>query len=212
MTDLSKPGILQRAYNKTADAANTVLGIFSFLNKGPLGWLWRQLGKIWRFYKTRIWDRFARNDEGRVTQKGASLTFVATLFALYMIPSVLLLGWQGVLMATTMKEEVVYLTDSAEIGPDEEIFNVRGNTKPVSTPDNALYYRVRPTLMHTIYSWIVYHQPFYPEDIASVAPGLNKCTVVSYGFRSRILVRSRWKIYPDLLWSECVPYSEPSAQ
>lgn len=190
------------------DSWRTLAGIFSFLNAGPLGWVARRIRGLWRWYKRAIWDRYARNKEGRITQKRAATTFAATLLVLWVLPSVIGATLQGGLMALTMKREQVYLTQSEEIDPDNEVFNVRGNTKPVSTPENALYYRVRPTLAHQLHSYAVYHTPFYAEDIASIAPGLNRCEVVSYGFRMRMLVRG-WGIYPDMLWSSCTPVEAP---
>ncbi|MFX4299994.1 hypothetical protein [Pseudosulfitobacter pseudonitzschiae] len=198
----------ERIVARIQDFWQLLAGIFSFLNAGPLGWIGRQIARIWRWYLRAIWNRFARNDAGRITQKRAAATFAATIFALYMIPAMLGLVFQVTLMATTMKREQVYLTQSEEINPDMELFNVRGNTKPVSTPENALYYRVRPTLAHQIHSYAVYQTPFYAEDIASIAPGLNRCEVLSYGFRMRLLVRG-WGIYPDMLWSSCTPVNVP---
>ncbi|MEP3665810.1 MAG: hypothetical protein ABJN42_03640 [Roseibium sp.] len=180
------------------------VSFFGFMKRGPLGFIGRSISAIWGWYVRVIWNRFAKNDEGRLTTKRAGTTFVATLFTLWMLPTVFLFFFQVFLMMTTMKHEQVYLTQSEEIGVSEELFNVRGNTKPVSTPENALYYRVRPTIAHQIYSYWNYSTPFYAEDIASVAPGLNKCDVVSYGFRMRLLVRG-WGIYPDMLWSSCEP-------
>jgi hypothetical protein len=188
-----------------------IAGFFSFMNDGPLGWIGRRLRSIWNWYHRAVWNRFARNDEGRLTPKRATVTFFATLFGLYMIPTLLGFTLQVGMMAATMKTEEVYLTQSEEIDPNGELFNVRGNTSAVSTPDNALYYRVRPTLAHQIYSYAKYHTPFYAEDIASIAPGLNRCEVTSYGVRVRFLVRG-WGLYPDMLWSSCTPVEAPSSE
>lgn len=201
--------LVERTIEKLINIRDVIIGFFSFLNAGPLGWIGRKIRSVWGWYKDAIWNRFARNDEDKLTPKRATLTFFATVFALYMIPTVLGFAFQVSLMATTIKTEEVYLTQSEEIDPDTELFNVRGNTSTVSTPENALYYRVRPTFAHQLYSYIKHHSPFYAEDIASIAPGLNRCEVISYGFRLRLLIRG-WGVYPDMLWSSCTPVDTPA--
>ena len=59
---------LERSAARIESVVAAVAGIFSFLNKGPLGWVLRKLGQFGRWYRSRIWNRYARNAEGRLTK------------------------------------------------------------------------------------------------------------------------------------------------
>lgn len=173
-----------------------------------VGWMGRAVAGIAVWYKRRVWDRFARNSGGRVTALRGSLTAALTVIALWMIPGVIATAWNAGLMATTWKEERVFLTNTQEIDPENDIHSVRGCVSFPCTERQAVYYRVSRSTLHDGYAVIKRGYFFYPEEVASVvAPGVNDCQVTSYGIRVRALMRG-WGIYPHLLNAVCVPYNE----
>ncbi len=186
----------------------TIVGLLSFLNKGPLGWIFRKVGQFTRWYRRRVWDRYARNGDGQLTKKRTAGTLISTMLVIWMIPTVIYACWQGLLMATTWENEELYLTSAEEVGDD--IHSVRGCRKIPCSESDAIYFRVRSSLMHNLYAIADHGSVFYPDYTASVvAPGVNSCKVVSYGFRVKALMRG-WDIYPDMLDATCVPYETGS--
>ena len=171
----------------------------------------RWVARLALWYKTRVWDRFARDAQGKTTAKRAGFTLLGTLVALWLLPGFIGSAVQGALMATTWQgEETVYLIDSQEIDPDGDVHAIRGCRSLPCTESNSLYFRVRPDLAHTLYSLLAQGDFFYPDLTASVVtPGLNRCTVTSYGVRMRVL--RGWGYYPDLLNATCTPLSEETA-
>lgn len=195
---------LERIVARIESTIAATAGILSLLNKGPLGWVLRKLGQFGRWYRSRIWNRYARNAEGQMTKKRVTATVLATLLALWITPSILHAAWQGTLMATTWEDEVLYLTNAEEVG--EDIHSVRGCRKIPCSESDAIYFRVRTSLMHNVYALVDHGSVFYPDYTASVvAPGVNRCDVTSYGFRVKALMRG-WDVYPDMLDATCVPY------
>lgn len=195
---------LERSVARIESVVSAISGIFSFLNRGPLGWVSRKLGQFGRWYRIRIWTRYARNAEGRLTKKRVTATVLATLLAIWITPSIVYAAWQGTLMATTWEDEELYLTAAEEVGDD--IHSVRGCRKIPCSESDAIYFRVRTSLMHNLYALADHGSVFYPDYTASVvAPGVNRCDVTSYGFRVKALMRG-WDIYPDMLDATCVPY------
>lgn len=173
---------------------------------GPLRFVLGIILGITGWYKRRIWNKYARNPQGRHTGKRVTATLAGTVFVLWMIPSMLLAVWQAGLMATTWKDESVYLTTTQELDPDGEIHSIRGCRALPCHESDAIYYRVRSSWMHDGYALIKRGHMFYPEEVAGVvAPGVNRCTVSSYGIRVKALMRG-WGIYPDMLDAVCTPY------
>ena len=143
--------------------------------------------------------------------KRAGWTIFGTLFALWLVPSILLTGWQAGLMAVTMKHEEVFLTSAEEIDPEGEVHAIRGCRSIPCSEADATYFRVRSTWMHDGYALLKRGHMFYPEEVAGVvAPGVNRCQVTSYGIRMRALMRG-WGIYPDMLNAVCTPWVEQGA-
>lgn len=175
---------------------------------GPLSWIVRTIAAIGRWYRDRVWKRFTRNADGERTPKRIAATLFTTLLVLWMIPSALLATWQVGLMATTWKsQEEIFLTSAEEIDPEGEIHSIRGCRNIPCGEKDAIYFRVRSSWMHDVYAMKTRGYFFYPEEVASVvAPGVNKCTVTSYGIRVRALMRG-WGIYPDMLDATCTPYA-----
>lgn len=177
---------------------------FAFLKGSPLGWLYRTVGTFAGWYRRRIWQRFARKADGSFGKRRVSAILFGTVFALYMIPTMLFACWQGALMFTTWETETLYLTNSEEVGEDE--FAIRGCRAIPCSEADATYFRVNTSLMHNLFAYSTRGNAFYPDYTASVvAPGVNSCDVISYGIRIKALMRG-WDVYPWLLDAVCVPY------
>lgn len=192
--------------------ANARLAVtLDFLDRNFSG-VWRVVSApfrwIWRVYSRQIWNRFARNRDGRVTPKRAGWTVLGTVIFLAIMPTVLHLGWQVALFQTTWKDEVIYLTSAEEIDPENEIHSIRGCRQLPCAESDSVYFRVRSSVLHDAHAmWTKGHR-FYPEEVAGVvAPGVNRCEVRSYGIRVKALMRG-WGIYPDMVDAICVPYTD----
>lgn len=173
---------------------------------GPLSWIVRTIAAIGRWYRDSIWMRFAENKDGKRTAKRMAGTIAATLLVLWMLPSIFLATWQASLMLFTFERETVYLTAAEEVDPSGDIHAIRGCRAIPCNESDSIYFRVRPTWMHDIYSLWTRGSVFYPDYVASVvAPGVNKCEVSSYGIRIRALMRG-WDIFPEMLDASCTPY------
>lgn len=176
--------------------------------KGPVGFVLDKLLAVGRFYKNRIW-KHARNKEGNLTWLRTSMVLFFTVALFWIVPTTLHATWQGALMATTMKRETIYLNNAEEVDPEGNVHAIRGCANIPCSESDAIYFRVRPTLAHTIYALVDHGRVFYPDYTASVvAPGVNECEVVSYGIRIKALMRG-WDVFPDMLDATCTPYNAP---
>lgn len=165
----------------------------------------RALKSIGRIYHKIFW-RHARNKDGKLTKTRVGAVLVTTLVALWMVPITLTAAWQGALMATTFKNEHIYLMSTQEIDPDGNVHSVRGCFELPCEESDAIYFRVSPSLMHTAYSLVDHGGFFYPDYTTSVvAPGVNSCQVQSYGVRIKSLMRG-WDVFPHMLNATCSPY------
>lgn len=189
--------------------------LVDFYNRRARGPLRLVLGLglgIAKRYQRWIWNRFARNKAGRYTGKRIAATLLMTAFLLWLIPSMLLTVWQAGLMATTWKDEVVFLTSAEEVDPLSEVHSIRGCRAIPCRESDAIYYRVRSSWMHDGYALLKRGHMFYPEEVAGVvAPGVNRCEVTSYGIRIKALMRG-WGIYPEMLDAVCTPYQTETGQ
>ena len=161
------------------------------------GWLWTN----WRY----LWDKtvYDRNNSFSYTRAGTFLT--GTLILIYFIPTFFLLLVQTTFYFVTVQEENVYLTQSQEIYPDDDIHSIKGCSTIPCNDRVAIYYRVAPSTFHHIWSLVNQGDIFLPDNVAAaVPPGLSSCKVKSYGFRAKILMR-KMDIYPDALEISCEP-------
>lgn len=151
----------------------------------------------------RLWDRVVYTKEGYFSKVRAGVMLASTIAFLWVLPHVLLFAAQAGLFLATVQKETIFLTQAQEIVPDEDIHSVRGCESEVCDADNSVYFRVRPTGFHQVWSLLTRGSIFLPDYVTSpVAPGLNRCEVVSYGFRAKFLMRN-WDVYPDLLSARC---------
>lgn len=102
-----------------------------------------------------------------------------------------------------LNKEVIYLNGKNEIDPKNDIWSVGGcETKPGCGPEDAISFRIKPSLMHQAWSWSTGRGPFLPDYVAVPISNVpSKCEVTSYGLRWRI---SKWmNSYPVLLDAHC---------
>jgi hypothetical protein len=121
-------------------------------------------------------------------------------------------AWRVAMMASTWRQEKEYLISAEEVDAVEGIHAIRGCRQIPCAEEDAIYFRVRGTLAHTIWSVVARGTFIYPDCTASVvAPGVNLCDVTSYGIRVTALIRG-WDLYPDMLYATCtrMKVSRPS--
>jgi hypothetical protein len=156
----------------------------------------------------RLWVRVTHNSYGGFVYWRGGAMVVATIVALYMIPIMLGFAAQTALFLTTRSYEEVYLIQSEEIYPDDNIWAVRGCDRLPCDRDSSLYFRISPTAFNHVWSLANTGWLFIPDDVGSGVPtGLTRCWVRSYGIRIKTLMR-RFEIYPDALEISCSEAAE----
>jgi len=111
----------------------------------------------------------------------------------------------GLYLVTVKHDEVVYLTNSQEILPDENVHSVQGCHELPCTDKNSFYFRIRATLFNEVWSVVHGRGLFFPDYVAASVPlSISQCTITSYGVRLKLIMRGM-DIYPDLLKTECSP-------
>lgn len=112
-----------------------------------------------------------------------------------------------------LHKDTIYLNGKNEIDPKGDIWSVGGcEEKPNCTAEDAVSFRIKPSLMHQAWSLSTGRGPFLSDYVAVAVPNVpSKCEVTSYGMRWRI---SKWfNSYPILLEAQCSTLSNvlPSA-
>ena len=111
----------------------------------------------------------------------------------------------GLYLATAKRDEVVYLTNSQEIMPEDNVHSVQGCYELPCTDENSFYFRIRATLFNEVWSVVHGRGLFFPDYVAASVPlSISQCTITSYGVRLKLIMRGA-DIYPDLLKTECTP-------
>lgn len=163
---------------------------------------------IFVFLYLKLWKPWVYDKNGCFSKTNAGL-YVVFLYVVFI--SFTTITWtlfHSFLYITTYEYEKVYLTNSQEINTDEDIHAIRGCESLTCSEENAIYFRVRPTVITHLYSIVNHGNIFYPDLTASVvAPGMNECEVASYGIRIKTLMR-KWDIYPDMLSATCKPLNK----
>ena len=102
-----------------------------------------------------------------------------------------------------LHHETIYLNGKNEIDPKNDVWSVGGcEGKPDCSNDDAVSFRIKPSLMHQAWSFSTGRGPFLPDYVAVPIPNVpSKCDVISYGLRWRV---SKWlNSYPSLLDARC---------
>ena len=165
----------------------------------------------------RLWSKMVYTvdaDGDRVFSKGrAGAMIAATLVALWFTPAVLgtlvELVWDTAWMVTSYRSgEVWYLGKSQELDPEGHVFSAQGCGSVSCTDQTSIYFRIKPSLAHHIWSLVRNRNVFFPEFVAAgIQNDVNKCNVTAYGARWNLLVRN-WDIYPQILSVDCIPVTE----
>lgn len=175
----------------------TIIAAVSFAGKKIFG--------IFSWYK-KLWVKFTHNKYDEFVYKRGAAMAAATLIVPILICLILQTGYY----LATYKKETIYLNQSEEIYPDDNIWGVRGcNTKHCDS-DTSLYFRIKPSLFHHL--WNIGHsgRVFLPDAIGSSVPtGLTRCEVISYGVRFRVLMM--FNVYPNILKITCEAEQEPQS-
>ena len=157
---------------------------------------------LFRGYRA-LWERVVYLETGHFSRVRAGLMVTATAAVFYVAVPVLLFVLHAGLYLLTAKQHEVFLTQSQEIYPDEDVHAARGCEELPCTDQNAVYYRIRPHGFHQAWSILRGQGLFYPDYVAAaVPPGISRCTVRSYGLRVKFLMRQA-DMYPDLLQARC---------
>lgn len=172
----------------------------------PFDFIIRPLYRWWR----AGWDKVVYDKHKSFRYSRAGMYLTATLVFIYFIPTFALLIMQTSFYLMTGGIDEVYLTQSQEIYPDDDIHSVKGCVSLPCSDQTSIYYRVGPSTFNQVWSIVHQHDIFIPDNVAAaVPPGLNACKVRAYGFRAKFLIR-KMDIYPDALEIECEPVAKVS--
>lgn len=163
--------------------------------------IWGKIRGIFSWYK-RLWIKFTYNKYGELVYKRVLAMVAGTFAALVIIPAVIGFVFQVGYYLTTVKTETVYLIQSEQIYPDENIWGVRGCYTHNCESSSSVYFRIKPGIFHHMWSLSDNGHFFLPDALgASVPTGLTECEVVSYGIRTRIMMM--FNVYPNILKITC---------
>jgi hypothetical protein len=174
----------------------------------PVTWLWRLFRLLWD--KTVYREDEYRNRLFSKRRAGVFL-LVAAVFAWYVaVPTAVFLFDVALYLATAKRNEIVYLTNSQEILPQENEHSVQGCHELPCTDENSIYYRIRATYFNEAWSIFNGRGLFFPDYVAAAVPvSISSCRITSYGLRVKLLMRG-FDMYPDLLAAECTPVGQPA--
>ncbi len=102
-----------------------------------------------------------------------------------------------------IRVETVYLNGKNELSAEDNYWSINGcEDKVECPPEDAVYFRVKPSLVHFIWSIVTKGLPFIADDVAGVVPNVpSQCRVKSYGSRWRLM---KWmQSYPIALDVKC---------
>lgn len=157
-------------------------------------------GKVFRIFSwyKHLWVKFTHNKYDEFVYKRGLAMIVGTAAAVVFV----CLIFQTTYFWTTYKKETIYLSQSEEIYPDENIWGVRGCYTQNCDSNSSLYYRIKPSLFHHIWSLLSSGRVFLPDVLGSSVPtGFTRCEVISYGVRFRVTML--FNIYPNILRVTC---------
>lgn len=164
---------------------------------------------LWKYYSP-IWNKFAYAADGSFSKVRGTATLLSSLVGVWVLYGFLFFMGDVLLYVTTAHvDEVVYLSNAQEIDPLENIHSVQGCTTQAEgeqfscDADKSLYFRIENDDFAEVWSLLNHGTLFYPDYVAApIAPGWQRCTVTSYGFRMKIFLRG-FNIYPSLLSAKC---------
>lgn len=168
----------------------------------PAKWLFRRYKNLWSLvvYKR---DKFG---DLKLSKVRAGIFLMLTVGVFYTAPiwGEFLLD-TGLFLTTAKFDEVMYMTNSQEILPEDNIHSAQGCSELPCTDDDSLYFRISPTAFNHLYTLVTQGSIFYPDYVAAaIPPGVNRCTTTSYGLRLKFLMRG-WEIQPQLVRASCEP-------
>ncbi len=156
--------------------------------------------RLFAWYKL-LWFKVTYDKYGDFIPAKGMIVVGTTALVLIIYAAATLVLQTGYYLATHKKEHV-YLTQSEEIYPDDNIWGVRGCYTRNCDSESSLYYRIGPSLFHHIWSLSDDGNLFLPDAIgAGVPTGSTRCEVESYGIRARVLML--FHIYPRALKMVC---------
>lgn len=166
-----------------------------------ISFIGQKVRSAFSWYKA-LWVKFTHNKYDEFVYKRGVTMAAATLATMVIIPMLICLIFQTAYFWTTYKKEIIYLSQSEEIYPDDNIWGVRGCYTQRCDSDSSIYFRIKPSVFHHLWNIGNNGHVFLPDVIGSSVPtGLTQCEVISYGVRMRMTML--FNIYPNILKITC---------
>ncbi len=189
---------------------------------GTIGWLYTNIispvinhpwiGKPFQWYRA-LWERIVYTKENQFSKRRAGILVLATIAFVWTVPSLLngtveFIWDTGRMAVSYKKDEIWYLGKSQEIDAAGNIFSAQGCESVQCSDQTSIYFRIKPSLAHHIWSFYHNGNVFFPDYVAAgIQNDINKCEVTGYGVRWKFLVRN-WDVYPQILSVNCTPLTE----
>ncbi len=176
-------------------------------SKPGLRWLNRFFGWFFRWY-VRQWQKVVYRKVGDVkvfsTPRASAMVVFTLWYALFGFYPTVLFVWEAFWYTVSSETETIYTNGSQEIDPpDGDVWSIKGCESLPCSDQNAIYYRVKATLFHHVYSLVTRGQFFLPDYVAAPVPStLTRCRIHHYFFRVKFLMRNL-NIYPLALSITC---------
>jgi hypothetical protein len=204
---------LTAAGHFTAQVAVGAIWSWERVLKPVLALLSIPLSGVFRLYR-RLWakvvyvnDNFGNRIFSK-TRAGVMVTASVLFFWFAALPALGFLFDTALYFATVKHDEVVYLNNSQEIIPEENVHSVQGCTELPCSDHNSFYFRIRATPFNEVWSLMHEHTFFFPDYVAAAVPvDVSRCTITSYGIRLKLFMRGM-DLYPDVLRTACQPLSQ----
>jgi len=198
--------------------------------KGTIGWIYSNIidpiishpwiGKPFQWYR-RLWEKVVyiggSESEQIFSKKRAGIMVICTLLFLKLLPMIFYgtveFVWDSSRMLISYKsEEIFYLGKSQEIDSEGNVFSAQGCELIECSDQSSMYFRIKPSLAHHLWSFYHNGNVFFPDFVAAgIQNDINKCKVTGYGSRSKFMVRN-WDVYPQILSVNCIPLTEEDIQ
>ncbi len=167
----------------------------------PAAFLCNIFSPILRTYK-KIWIALTHNKYDEFVYKRGVAVIIGTAISCFAALVIVFVAFDCAYYLATNKTENIYLSQSEEIYPDDNIWGVKGCYTPECDSTSALYFRIKPSFFNHLWNMTENGHVFFPDIIAATVPtGQAFCEVTSYGLRFRILMM--FNIYPSILEVNC---------
>lgn len=157
---------------------------------------------VWRKYRD-LWNKVTKDKYGGFVPWRGGAMLISTALLIMSLTSLTIFVSQIGLYFLTRRSELIYLNQSEEIYPEDNIHSVKGCEELSCNPETTVYFHITPRFFHHVWSVLNTGHLFYPDLVAAASPAVpTECRVISYGFRVKYFMNN-FDWYPYALRINC---------